>query len=35
MKEVFQSLVEESKVADANYNSSIEADLTKFNKIIK
>ena len=35
MKEVYQSLVEESKVADAKYNSSIDADLTKFNKIIK
>lgn len=35
MKEVYQNLVEESKVADANYNSSIEANLTKFNKIVK
>jgi hypothetical protein len=33
--EVYQSLVEESKVTDAKYNSSIEADLTKFNKNIK
>jgi hypothetical protein len=35
MKEVYQNLVEESEVADTKYDNSIEAELTKFNKIVK
>jgi len=35
MKEVYENLVEESEVADTKYNSVIEAELAKFNKIIK
>ena len=35
MKEVYQNLVEESKVADAKYKSSIEKELNKFDKLLK
>jgi hypothetical protein len=35
MKAVYQGLVEEAGAADAKYNSSMEAELAKFNKLIK
>ena len=35
MKTVYQNLVEEAKAVDANYKSSVEAELAKFEKLTK
>lgn len=35
MKDVFASVVKETDAANAKYNSSVKAELAKFNKIIK